>query len=336
MKTSNLFPRSGGFVAALLLTSAVVAQPAAPDPAPPAKERVMRTITISNRAGDDAETKVVPYLGVQIIPAEPALAAQLGLPAGMGLVVQTVAADSGAADVLQQHDVLTRFADQLLINPEQLIVLIRSKQPGDEVKLTYRRGGEEKKGLVKLGERRVPVEALGMERRFQFRSEDFRAAPGAPMAPEQFEQRHLSLPGPGVSAASSTDRRNFVWHVAPGASGGGSSVARIMNVGSANLVFDDHAGTVEVKMVDGVKSAKVTDPTGQVLFEGPIATEEQRMKLSPAVKARLDALDQLDAVGFQDAPGEVDFDVRVLTPRAEPMNFRPAPSAPDSAPLRTL
>jgi len=78
---------------------------------------------------------------------------QLGLPAGMGLVVEFVQEKSPAADAgLHQYDVLQKFEDQLLINPEQLAVLVRSYKPGDQVRLTIIRDGKKQELTAKLSE----------------------------------------------------------------------------------------------------------------------------------------------------------------------------------------
>jgi len=91
------------------------------------------------------------FLGLSPTPIAEAVADQLPIAKGTGLLVATVLADSPAAQAgLQKNDVLLRFDDQILTNPEQLVTLVRIKKPGDEVKLTYFRKGKEGTATVKL------------------------------------------------------------------------------------------------------------------------------------------------------------------------------------------
>ncbi len=91
----------------------------------------------------DAKIKIVTYLGVQTAPPTAALRKQLGLASGQGLTVAFIAPDSPAEAVgLEQHDVLTKLNDQILVNPEQFTVLVRSMHKGDQVNLSIIRGGK--------------------------------------------------------------------------------------------------------------------------------------------------------------------------------------------------
>lgn len=101
--------------------------------------------------------KPTPFIGVITRDLNPEVRAQAGVPDGFGLLVAEVMPDSPAKDAgLQQHDVLILFGDQRLVNVEQLSALVRSQKKGDEVSLTVKRGGEEKKLTVKIGERMMP------------------------------------------------------------------------------------------------------------------------------------------------------------------------------------
>ena len=96
------------------------------------------------------------FLGVETAPVSPTLTEQLSLPKGVGLVVRSVVPDSPAANSLKPHDILTKLNDQLLIETRQLAVLVQSYKEGDEVTLTYVRGGKESTVKVKLTKRDMP------------------------------------------------------------------------------------------------------------------------------------------------------------------------------------
>lgn len=77
------------------------------------------------------------YLGISARPAPQEIRAQFKLAEGTALLIDEVVADSPAAKAgLKKFDVLTKVDDQLIINPEQLAVLIRTHKPSDEVKLS--------------------------------------------------------------------------------------------------------------------------------------------------------------------------------------------------------
>lgn len=95
----------------------------------------------------------VPFLGLALGPVDEALASQIGLSPGVGVLVRAVMPDSPAAKAgVQQHDVLHRFNDQLLVNEPQLQTLVHQAGIGAEVKLSLFRKGKDEVVTVKLGE----------------------------------------------------------------------------------------------------------------------------------------------------------------------------------------
>lgn len=104
-----------------------------------------------NFGAPGTDTNPVTWLGVATEPASADLRAQLPLPAGAGLIVREVVADSPAATAgLRVNDILIRFEDQLLINTEQFQALIAGRDEGAEVSLTVLRKGQETKLRAKL------------------------------------------------------------------------------------------------------------------------------------------------------------------------------------------
>lgn len=98
------------------------------------------------------EESKVAFLGLLATKLSPVVGSQLGLPANLYLSVAMVSPDGPSEKAgLKQYDVLKMLDDQILINPEQLVELVRSKKVGQEVSLSILRGGEEKTLKVKLG-----------------------------------------------------------------------------------------------------------------------------------------------------------------------------------------
>jgi hypothetical protein len=97
------------------------------------------------------------FLGVSTSPVSATLREQLQLPRGMGLVVDYIEKDSPAAEAgFHVHDVLHKLEDQLLINPQQLMVLVRARKPGDIVNFSIIRGGKSMTLSAKLSEKELP------------------------------------------------------------------------------------------------------------------------------------------------------------------------------------
>jgi len=107
---------------------------------------------------DDVRTQVVPFLGTATKQATAEHRTRAGLPDGIGLSVQHVLDDSPAARAgIRPLDVLHKLNDQILVNDPQFRVLLRTFKPGDEIRLTLVRGGQQRRVAVRLGERRVPA-----------------------------------------------------------------------------------------------------------------------------------------------------------------------------------
>lgn len=96
------------------------------------------------------------YAGVSTVNSDETLTRQLGLPEGVGLVVQYVDAASPAAGKLQVHDIVHRMDDQVLVEHRQLAVLMRMRKAGDTVRFSLLRAGEPLDVEVMLGEKELP------------------------------------------------------------------------------------------------------------------------------------------------------------------------------------
>lgn len=86
--------------------------------------------------------------------------AQLNLKTEEGVSVGAVIPESPAAKAgLQQHDVLVRMDDQILISADQFKALVKMHKSGETAKLVYFRKGEREEALVTFTEREAqPVQ----------------------------------------------------------------------------------------------------------------------------------------------------------------------------------
>jgi len=252
-----------------------------------------------NRPPAAQEMERSAFLGVETSPVSETLTEQLNLPRGVGLVVLHIAPDSPASSaMLQAHDILLKLDDQQLVDTLQLAVLVRNHKDGDEVVLTYLRGGKEATARATLALRTLPK-----------LSADSGGAPGwsHDLGPERF-QGMLSMMNPraaGDDAAPET--RIFK-----------------LNTGNSHVSFDDHLGALELSVVDGKQTLVAKDAKGAVLFSGPVDSPEQRKALPPDVRERFDRLESQIKV---DLSYKLDGDMKGA-------DSKPEPTPPKSSLLR--
>lgn len=243
------------------------------------------------------EVENVAYLGVGTAPVDRTLGTQLGLARECGLVVTQIMAKSPAEGVLHQDDVLTKLDDQLLVNVQQLGVLVRAHKEGDEVKLTLVRDGKETSVKVRLSIHEVPKRGQS----YFFQHGGPRDMPWNQMFgnedPAGFESLH-GLPGMDPEHAREVlrmigrERGNVM--SGPGMhiitrSGKGST---IVDLPKSNISYSDDDGSIDIKVEKDQRNLTVKNAKGDVTFQGPINTEEERAKLPPEVMKRLSRLEQ--------------------------------------------
>lgn len=288
------------------------------------------------------EMEKVAYLGVETMPVDPTVAAQLSLPRDTGLAVRRVAEGSPAASLLQKHDILTRLDDQILIDMRQLSVLVRNHKTGDEVKLTLIRGGKETTVKAKLGEREVPKLAMDEGRPMM----QFFSTAGGPGGNVAFGSAGTfavpAMPGlPGMEGREPGDVMRLIggdrahWFAQPRVhvfKRHGGKGAAILDLPGGSFVFSDDEGSVEVNNKDGKRELTVKNKKGDTTFQGPINTPEDHKKLPPEVMARLEAIGGAE---MGDDDGELEIETRVMEPATKTRQLLPPSHAPEAG-MRSL
>ena len=95
-----------------------------------------------------------PFLGVKMFSLTPAIATELGIKADKGALVADVTAGSGAELAgLRNGDVITAIDGKEVKAAEDVTAAVGAHKPGDQIKLTYRRGDDTTDVDVKLGEK---------------------------------------------------------------------------------------------------------------------------------------------------------------------------------------
>lgn len=281
---------------------------------------------------DNVEKEPVTFLGVETSPVSPTLTAQLGLQDGAGLVVGHVVADSPAAAVLKQHDILVKLDDQLLIEQRQLSVLVRNHKEGDEVTLTYLRAGKQATAKVKLAKHDLPKMTLdvgqpGGDVFAPFVNGNVRLfTPGAAINPDDMGNRILGMLNNGV-AQPGMQHMSIVGTNGANGVAGERNISVTVNTGNSHVALDDDQGSLELTITDGKKQLVAKDKKGEEIFSGPINTPEERKALPEAVRGRLEKLE--DSTQFSFKTG-TDFktETKVARPRGQGIAVPPQPLAP--------
>jgi hypothetical protein len=246
------------------------------------------------------------YLGVHTSRLDRAVSHQLGLPNGLHLQVERVAVGSPAEGAgLQVHDILLKFDDQLLVNPEQLKTLVRLRNPGERVNLSLLRQSKPLSISVELMEAPEDLrdaydsdwfedqDGLGLERFFGpndrmldlFRRHSF----DFPDIRDFHRRPFFSDPRlePSVPSPSGSGALDDPLH------GGGADVQTYSYSSSTQqITVSDGEGSLQWTEKDGLRFLRATDLEGRVLFEGAITTEEERRKMPDGVGQRLRAMQQ--------------------------------------------
>lgn len=239
------------------------------------------------------------YLGIYATPVNPSVSNQLNLTANFYLNVERVETNSPAEKGgVQKFDILMQFNDQVLINPEQLKCLVRSKQPGEEVVVTIMRKGKKQKITLILGK----INRIG-ERGFPNLGRSTFPFQGDPIDRDGFfndssinDLIDRYTENPSFRFNNSLGRHKKIHPrslldddpLHPKT----STESISSQTRQSQVMISDEEGTLEWREKNGQKSLRATDPQGKVLFNGPIDNEEERKALSKNLKSRLEKLEK--------------------------------------------
>ncbi len=274
--------------------NAKVAEETPPPAAPQPKVRIMRPqISVQIQQTEEQAMQSVadepqrePYLGIVTGPVVDQLRSQLDIPAGMGLVVEAVAADSPAERAgMKKFDVLRKFDDQIVCTAEQLSTLVKAAGKGKEVVLTVTRGGKETVLKTLIDDR------------------DVVAGGAAPLTIDDLAELPVGidalvaevLPADAIPGFSDDVRAQIQQQVKAALSqagvgkDGNNAIARVFQIypsGQSQSVFvhSDERGTVEIRETNGKRTVMIKDPSGKQIHAGPLDNDADREKLPEAFR----------------------------------------------------
>lgn len=245
------------------------------------------------------------YLGVGGSQVPELLREHLGLAVGEGVVVRSLDPDGPAAKAgLAGNDVITKVGGKPVGSHEQLRDAVAALKPGDGIELNFIHRGEARSGQVTLGsapERpRIPggringagglaelddlmLDGMPQDQAGRIREaiEQNLKAFGAEGGAEEMEQ----LLGRQFQEQM---QRLFQGLEVPD-QGGQADGALNLRSSSAIRMMDDQ-GSVELKSQDGGKTVRVFGKDGEVQWEGPYDTPQDKEAAPPEIRERIERL----------------------------------------------
>lgn len=221
-----------------------------------------------------------PWLGVHVTEVSGLVASQLGLTPGMGLAIEHIVPGSPAAQAgLKQHDILTKLDDQNLINPKQLVVLVRSKKAGEKVIVEYLRKGEIHYTKAEIVDRGGKNE-VHYEYHYEIDDEDLVIDLGSD--PVVIDRKVAEKMNPVEKGALATAM----------AKGKATDLKQGMHtslffVENSNLVLSDDSGTYNLRKIDGKKRLVVLNPEGDIIYKGDLEDAESIEELPEGIREKV-------------------------------------------------
>lgn len=254
----------------------------------------------------EGQTITVAWIGLGGCPVSETLARHLGLEQGVGLTIHHVLEGDPADKAgIEKHDVLVEFDGQKVGDFVVFRDAVRAKAPGDEVEVSFIKQGKLIKRKVVLSERKL---ALGNARQAP---QDMEVNPlwrGMGDLPKADHDRMREMMKRNIEELSKQlqkngeiefDMKKFIdpddieklkgldaLIPAPDKEGN----AFQFNAQASMTVMDDE-GSVTMKVIDGAHEVIVKDKQGNILFEGPYDTPQDKAAVPDEIRERLEKID---------------------------------------------
>ena len=225
----------------------------------------------------EKEIKKTGFLGVKTEQLSEALAAQLNIK--HGIVIQEVVEGTPAAKAgLKKFDVIKSIDGKGLDHNIELVEAVQKKKEGDKVSLEIVRAGKTQKMDIVLGGAPKAMKDVP-----DFEDDGFPAIPkdmlkGNPNA-KQIQDMIKRI-------QKDMKKMQGRLQIMPPAAGGNLRM-QIRGGFNSSITMNDGEHNITVKTNDKGKTAKVTDKEGNVIYEGPINTDEEMKRVPADVRAKL-------------------------------------------------
>lgn len=259
-------------------------------PIPPVVKPQVNKANIQ-KVDEKAKPRKGAWLGVAGDPITEILAQHLEID--KGLVINVVVPQSPAKQIgLQRMDVITKVGDIKVGTQEDLRKAISFTTPGQKVELQFLRKGKIYNQDVNMGSRpdRSSVNQLNLSL-----NSNLKAKPGG---------EGLSLKADFLNASEMDKEMQSLLKQMPGvflrSENGGIQMRSFkefnINLGSnglksgSKIMISDNQGSISVSENEDGNYLKAVDVHGELLFEGPMNTEEERAMIPAGVLERVNQL----------------------------------------------
>lgn len=230
------------------------------------------------------EMATVAYLGIHAQYVSAPLRSQLDLAEGVGLIVDFVEEAGPAAKAgLNQHDIIEKFNDQLLVSPFQMKVLVRNAQPGQKVKLTILRKAKRVQLDVVMGRQQVSPRSFAL-------------------VPPDVQMAHAR----GGASPVNTMALNRVLDQ-PG---------QALMISARQMSFTDGQHKIVVRDDQNGRHLRATNQEGDVLYDGYVNTADQQAAVPEDVQRKMERLEDIQR--RNNIPVQVQGEVQQLEQQENP------------------
>ncbi|MBT8037742.1 MAG: PDZ domain-containing protein [Verrucomicrobiae bacterium] len=243
-------------------------------------------------AGGEKAEKKRALLGLGGFPASEALSHHLGLDHGL-TIYHVVPGSAAEKAEIEAHDVITEVQGQKIGSQQELRDAVLACKPGDQITVKYFHKGEMKNKNVVLGARsdqpRVLRAPRGHRHEMDGALRHFPKAERERIENLMQKQRQQFQKQLGNAGGMRLDLQQLM-DGAPNDKAVEGGMA--FKFGSAaSVTMRDGDGSVTLKTIDGHKEVIVKDKEGEVVFEGPYQTDQDKAAVPDDIRHRLRRLD---------------------------------------------
>lgn len=256
-------------------------------------------------------------LGIQPGEVDPALKTQLGLDGFAGIVVEDVLADSPAGKAgIQQYDIITKVAGKPISHPRDIKEALLNSKEGDKIEVELLRSCEQHTvelvldqalkmpndrvsqsippaknhidQIIGAGQRSLPMDMSGnedVEDLYKMLMEQMMPQRGAGRGavPQRLRDRIERLRRMTAQMEEQMGKS--------AAMGGNISFRKVSSTSSGGITtvkMRDNKGVIEISSAANQGTRLVVrDEKGNVIFDGPYSTDQDREKVPDNIKERL-------------------------------------------------
>jgi len=261
-----------------------------------------------------------PYIGVILDPLPELLVDHLRLQDGEGVLISEIVAGGPAeAAGLEVNDLVVKVDGKKVGSRDEVRAIVETHGVGDEVKLEIVHHGERDEVTVKLGAApqampgiQAPGAAGGVAGPLDGMLEGL-PEKHADAIREALEQNLRQFEGLELRQEEAGEMHKKMMQRMQRQMGGMQLRFDGIDAESSIRLLDDE-GSIEMKRADGSKEARVFGKDGELLWEGPYDTDQDKAAVPDDIRERIERLN-FDIGGGIEANG--------MKLRIEPGRFRP-------------